>query len=416
MLLLPLLASSSSSIAYDYPIDNPFAATIIGTPKADMAILPKDIRRKEMNVIIHGDRTIPNFFPGRSFRYSLAYQKQKAPLIFVIAGTGASHHSGKMTILEKAFYQAGFHVVSLSSPTYANFILTASTTQVPGNIEDDSRDLYSVMEHIWDDIQSKVKVSEFFVTGYSLGGAQAAYVTKLDETKGSFNFKKALMINPPVSLFNSLGILDKMLENNSLGGHKSFNDFFDDIMKRFTDVYTQQEKIDFNDEFLYRIFEGKDQQVDPERIAAIIGLSFRISSANMIFVSDIATNAGYLLPKNHILHKRESTTNYYKVAVRISFTDYFNERFYDYFIQIHPGLSKEKLVQQSSLRNIKDYLRNSKKIGVMHNVDDIILAPGEIDFFRNTFGNRAMIYPKGGHCGNIGYKENIDFMLAYFNE
>jgi hypothetical protein len=68
----------------------------------------------------------------------------------------------------------------------------------------------------------------------------------------------------------------------------------------------------------------------------------------------------------------------------------------------------------TSLNSIADYLRSAKKISVVHNEDDIILAPGEIDFFRDTFQSRAHIYPKGGHCGNMAYKDNVDYMINYF--
>ena len=57
--------------------------------------------------------------------------KQAGERCAVIAGTGSSHRGAKMRMLEAAFYGAGFHVVSLSSPTYANFIITASSTRIP---------------------------------------------------------------------------------------------------------------------------------------------------------------------------------------------------------------------------------------------------------------------------------------------
>jgi len=42
------------------------------------------------------------------------------------------------------------------------------------------------------------------------------------------------------------------------------------------------------------------------------------------------------------------------------------------------------------------------------------LAPGEIDFFREVFGERAKIYPHGGHCGNMAYPDNLAFMVGFF--
>jgi predicted alpha/beta-fold hydrolase len=234
-LLFSTLCLASSG--YDYPIDNALAATVIGTPKDYVAVLPNKIRRSEKKVIVFPDREVKKFIPRRALNYTLVRQKHAAPLVFSIAGTGASHRSAKMLLLEKAFFQAGFHVVSLPSPTYANFIVTASTTQVPGHIVQDSADLYRVMELVHEQIRDRVKVSEFYVTGYSLGGAQAAFVARLDEERKAFNFKKVLMINPPVSLFNSVSILDRMLEENIPGGPNNFNAFFDDLMNEFTEVY-----------------------------------------------------------------------------------------------------------------------------------------------------------------------------------
>lgn len=70
------------------------------------------------------------------------------------------------------------------------------------------------MRLAWLEHQSDVQVTEFYLTGYSLGAAQAAFVSKLDEEQGDFHFKKVLMINPPVSLYTSTSILDDMLAKN----------------------------------------------------------------------------------------------------------------------------------------------------------------------------------------------------------
>jgi hypothetical protein len=71
-----------------------------------------------------------------------------------------------------------------------------------------------------------VEVTDFFLTGYSLGAAQSAFVAKLDEEDKVFNFRKVLLVNPPVSLYNSVQILDKMLEENIPGGLDNFNAFY----------------------------------------------------------------------------------------------------------------------------------------------------------------------------------------------
>ena len=410
---LLLTGSLTASQTYDYPFANPYVATVIGTPAQYRTPLPDKIKVMELEMRVFEDRKIPDvFWYQDTLRYSLAYQKEEAPLIFVIAGTGASYNTAKMQLLQKVFFRAGFHVISLSSPTYPNFIVTASTSSVPGDIVGDSRDLYHVMERAWQQVKGRIAVSEFYLTGYSLGGAQAAFITQLDDEKGLFNFKKVLMINPPVSLYKSAEILDEMLVKNVPGGMDGFDAFFKEMMGEFSEIYQIMGYIDLSDEYLYAVHKTRPQK--DENLAALIGLVFRLSSTNMVFTSDVMSNAGLIVPKNRVLSSSDSLTDYFKVTMRTSFIDYFNELFYPYFKSQLPDITQQALIEQASLKSIEDYLQITEKITMMTNEDDFILAPGEVDYFRRVFQERAKIYPTGGHCGNIGYKDNIEFIIDFF--
>ena len=158
--------------AYDYKVDDPYVATIVGTPEVlEWDKLPKKVDYELLGLKVFPDRPTPDvFWYQREFLYTLSYQKQEAPLIFVIAGTGSSFYASSMIFLQKAFWGAGFHVICLSSPTQMNFITTASATSVPGNIVEDAQDLYNVMTLAWEQVKGRIKVSEFYLTGYSLGG------------------------------------------------------------------------------------------------------------------------------------------------------------------------------------------------------------------------------------------------------
>ena len=72
------------------------------------------------------------------------------------------------------------------------------------------------------------------------------------------------------------------------------------------------------------------------------------------------------------------------------------------------------LIQQTSLYALEDYLRQSPKIAVMHNADDLILGPGDLGFLKRTFGERLTLYPRGGHLGNMDYRDNSQAMLEFF--
>ncbi|MCA9499256.1 MAG: alpha/beta fold hydrolase, partial [Nitrospira sp.] len=406
--------SHAQEVLYDYPDLNSYAATVTETPIALRAALPKKIPVKDFELRVFLDHKVPNvLWYDEKLRYSLAAQKGPAPLIFVIAGTGAGYSSEKMTVLQHAFYQAGFHVLSLSSPTHPNFIVSASSTGMPGHLLEDSQDLYRVMRLAWLEHQSDIQVTEFYLTGYSLGAAQAAFVSKLDEEQGDFHFKKVLMINPPVSLYTSTSILDDMLAKNIPGVADTFPEFFDRVFHAFSEVYRKGDFVNFSGDFLYTAYQ--DREPADEVLAALIGTSFRLSSANMIFTSDVLTNSGYIKPKNLVLSTTDSLTNYYKVSTRVTFLDYFREMFYPFFKIKYPNLTEQSLIENLSLTSLEDYLKHSNKIGLLHNADDFILGEGELDYLLSVFGPRAKIYPRGGHCGNLAHHVTLAYIVEYFN-
>jgi hypothetical protein len=134
----------------------------------------------------------------------------------------------------------------------------------------------------------------------------------------------------------------------------------------------------------------------------------------MAFTSDVMTKAGYVVPKGLELGRYDHNTPYIKVLSRLTFVDYFRGVFMPYFQSMEPNVTEAEMIQRLSLYPIEEYLRNSPKIGLIGNEDDIILLPGEIDYLRDVFGNRATIFPRGGHCGNMAYPPNVKAMVGFF--
>ena len=413
LLLFASFASAKATVEnYDYPITDRFVATVVGTPEGYEAELPKRIPFKARRINIFPERQLPELiWYGQELIYGEVLQKGPAPLIFLIAGTGAAYNGGKNFNMAKAFYQAGFHVISISSPTFSNFVTSASTTGVVGHAENDAEDLYRVMQKIIAKLGDKIDVTSYNLTGYSLGAFNAAYVSKLDEERNSFNFRRVLLINPPVSIYNSISLLDRMIENIP-GGADNFTKFFDELVKSFSKVYKDSDQI--GGDFLYQAYKAMD--LKNEELAALIGVSFRISSASLVFTSDVMTDFGYVKPKGLMLERYADLTQYSQVNFRLGFTDYYHDFFYPYYKAEYPDMSRDEFITAISLRKIDDYLSNSAKITVMHNENDVILEPGEIDFFNEVFGDRATIYPHGGHCGNMNYRDNVAHMVATFTD
>ncbi|MDU7996403.1 serine/threonine protein kinase [Pseudomonas syringae pv. actinidiae] len=410
------LATNVDPATYGYPLTNPFEATIASTPPDLRPDLPddEDIDQDVYTLNLHPERefTLPdNFWAVKKLHYRLAKQDHAAPLIFLIAGTGAPYNSTINEFLKKLYYGAGYHVVQLSSPTSYDFMSSASRFATPGVSTEDAEDLYRVMQAIRAQ-QAQLPVTDYYLTGYSLGALNAAFVSKLDETRRSFNFKKVLLLNPPVNLYTSISNLDKLVQTN-VKGINNTTTFYELVLAKLTRYFRQKGYIDLNDALLFD-FQQSKQHLTNEQMAMLIGTSFRFSSADIAFTSDLINRRGLIIPPKFPISEGTSLTPPLKRALQCDFDCYLTEQVIPMWRARTDGGSLLQLMDQVSLYALKDYLHSNTKIAVMHNADDVILGAGDLGFLRKTFGDRLTVYPYGGHCGNLNYRVNTDAMLEFF--
>lgn len=410
------LAVDVDPTSYGFPLTNPFEATIATTPPDLRPDLPADADIDQadytLNLRPERDFTLPdNFWAVKKLRYRLAKQDHPAPLVFLIAGTGAPYTSTLNEFLKKLYYGAGYNVVQLSSPTSFDFISAASRFATPGVSKDDAEDLYRVMQAVRAQ-QSNLKITDYYLTGYSLGALDAAFVAHLDETRRSFNFKRVLLLNPPVNLYTSITNLDKLVQTEVKGINNSTT-FYELVLAKLTRYFKQKGYVDLNDAVLFD-FQQSKQHLTNEQMAMLIGSTFRFSVADIAFTSDLINRRGLITPPKYPISEGTSLTPFLKRALQCDFNCYITEQVIPMWRARTDGGSLLQLVDQVSLYALKDYLHNSPKIAVMHNADDVILGPGDLGFLRKTFGDRLTVYPYGGHCGNINYRVNSDAMLEFF--
>ncbi len=416
LVVAPVHAADLSAEEYGYPLANPFEATIASTPFELRAVVPSDddIDQADYDLRLRPERefTLPdNFWPVKTLRYRLARQDGPAPLIFIISGTGARYSAGKTEALKRLFYGAGYHVVQLSSPTSYDFMSAASRYATPGISSDDAKDLYRVMQAVRAQ-HHKLPVTQFHLTGYSLGALHAAFVSQLDETRRSFNFERVLLLNPPVNLYTSVRNLDKLVQTR-VEGIDDHTTFYEVILEKLTRYYRQKGYIDLDEAVLYD-FQQSNLKLSDEQMAMLIGSVFRFSAADITFTSDLINRRGLITPPEYPINEGTRLEPFFKRALLCSFDCYITEQVIPMWRAQYDGGSLTQLIQQVSLYALEDYLRQSPKIAVMHNADDLILGPGDIGFLRRTFGERLTLYPRGGHCGNLSYHVNARHILEFF--
>src|ERR1700721_2804728 len=177
-------------------------ATVFGTPPQDIAPMPSRVPLAEINIALPWARPVPDvFWFDRKLRVWFSAQDKPAPLAIVISGTGSDGNTAKLSVLRGALYGAGYHVLTVPSPTFPGFILSASSTGVAGDLTQDGRDLYSALQQIVAHLPRKVKITDIDILGYSLGGANAAVVKSIDAKEGKLKIHRVAMMDPPVGLF-----------------------------------------------------------------------------------------------------------------------------------------------------------------------------------------------------------------------
>jgi pimeloyl-ACP methyl ester carboxylesterase len=399
LLLLPVAVPAAEDAPY--PFTNPYRATVLGTPAGVRYQFKNPVRPDVRAIRIEG-RQVPEVFSySRDMFFTTALQDHPAPLMFVIAGTGAEHNSGKMAFLTQVFFEAGYHVAALSSPTHMNFVISASEYRAPGYVPYDVADLDRVMGWVREELAKECKITGYSVAGYSLGGLHAAFLAKRDADTHEFDFEHVLMINPPVSLYASVTRLDSWLTWENLGRttvHREIEGFID----RFSDYYLHADVTDLDDDFMYDMITDID--LSERDLKTLIGAAFRVSSASMIFSSDVCLQAEYLVPPDHYPLKTASPLlPYAREAFNIPFEGYLDEYLLPYLRYNDPTITRAGALERCSLESIRGWLEKTDKVEVVGNRDDVILDEKGVRFLETVFGRRAHLFEHGGHCGNMMY-------------
>ena len=398
---------------YLYPFHNPNMATIFGSSTLMVEGVSKKVPTREYNITLPWVKPVSeHFWYNEGFRFSLVPQKEKAPLIFLLAGTGSAHNSIRMENFQRIFYDAGYHVVSISSPMNSNFVINGSTSQMPGMIFDDSQDIYNIMKEIRKKISKKIEVSDYYLVGYSLGGTEAGILSFIDEKEKAFNFKRVFMINPAVDLYSSALKLDNYLHFPKEERAKKVGEMIERIIDAVvSNTLPEYSTIDV--ETIYKVF-SKNQMTDRE-MQQLIGGAFRITSIDLNYITDVLNNRGVYVTEP--VEKFTPMFEYFKKINFATFEEYIKLIALPYYQEkLGEDLTLDEILKKARLDYIEEYLKNSDKIAVVTNADELILNEKDFEFLKSTFKDRLIIYPYGGHCGNMYFTTNVKVMLEFLEK
>lgn len=410
-LLVTLAFSSFNSYAYEYKIKDSYVSTIFGTSEENKADIKSAPFEAGLLTLDKSKQVPDNFWFNKDLRYAKAIRKEHAPLAFLIAGTGGNHISPKIKLMANILYSEGYSVITLPSPSHSNFIVSASSDSAVGSIEKDSKDLKKVVKEITRDIiqNDDAKITSYVVGGYSLGAAHSAFLSYYADIDKNYpiKFSKVLMVNPPYDILESAIKIDKMFNEHIGTTKKDLADFYEGVYSLIADTYDELGGMEVGPEILLETY--KRRNIETEGVQAAIGAAFRFSSADMVYSIDVMRQMGIIVPKDVVVGEYDILKDYYLSSLTYGFEKYAENMLTDIYNKPLKQLSDE-----TSMKAIEGYLKDSDKIFLMHNQNDFILKDGDIKYFKSLFGDRAVIYPYGGHCGNMDHKENVAHVKELF--
>jgi hypothetical protein len=385
-------------------------ATVFGTPPQDVATLPAKVPLSEINAELPWRLPMPRilWFDAK-LRVWFSAQDKPAPLAIVISGTGSDGNTKTISVLRAALYGAGYHVLTMPSPTFPGFIVSASSTGVAGDLMRDGKDLYAAMQEIIAHLPRKVRITDIDVLGYSLGGANAAIVKSIDATEHKLKIHRVVMINPPVSLFSAVGRLDRLFAATIGPGEQGVELLYRRFYAQIANLYRASDRLELDENFLLGAAAAA-LKTDADYSAAI-ALTFRLQLVDMFFIGDLYAKTGVVTDPAHPPKVGDSLENIQRDLRAKPFADYFARVFAPYYLKRRPEATSASLIASNRLDIITDALRDDGDYYVQTTRNDLILNKRELAWLQATLGPRIIVYDHGGHLGEIGDRQQVADML-----
>jgi hypothetical protein len=234
-------------------------------------------------------------------------------------------------------------------------------------------------------------------------------VKSIDATQGKLKIHRAVMIDPPVSLFASIGRLDKLFALSVGSGDDAIERLYRRLYAQLANLYRASDRVPIDEDFILGAAAAV-LKTDAE-FSAAIALSFRIDLVNVFFAGDLYAGTGVVVDPQHPPKVGDSLEDTQRILRNKPFAEYFTKVFAPYYLQQRPDATAASLIADNRLDIIGDTLRNDPDYYAQTNSDDVILDTQELAWLKDTLGSRIAVYDHGGHLGNIGERQQVSDML-----
>jgi len=402
--LTPAIAAAD----YKYPYRDPYLATATSAILSDDGATP----RVDSTIIrvagLPGRNHLPTLEGRGDVSLALYRQTRPAPLLFILAGLGSNPYFGVAPYLARLFYREGFNVVILPSPMNWNFALSASRSGAPGYAPEDARDLYEVMQKTLTALRSRhaVKATSINFIGVSLGALEGAYISVIDADEGKVGIDKYLFVNPPVDLAYAVKKIDQWSALKEKFGREKSREIVSKALA-IVDSFAEQRR---DDPVVFDRLAKKFAGFPTEHLQFLIAENLQSQFAELVYVTQVIHDQKLRAVSKDEMRKRldeakEFTLTKYNRLIGVPL---WQKQIGD------PQADSDTFIQRGSLAAIVNRLRDNPRVHIVHNADDFLVDRKSVEGLKEALGDQVVLYPYGGHLGNLWYAENKEYAVKLF--
>jgi hypothetical protein len=340
--------------------------------------------------------------------YYRAPETKSHSLVFIHSGIGGDGEGPLALLLTEYLNNHGHHVLIVPSIFTKQFVESCSLTGFPGDMPADAKDLINAKNIALNLLKRDhfLNVTDFSMIGYSLGALTAAHIGKVSiEEEGAFDFKKIVMINPPVDLLFGLGTLDNMLlKELSYNSWKKIK-----LWYKLSKTFSWSKKSYPPSLSTYQNLSKQLEKYHQHEIELIVGKSLS-SSLEDVKKASLKRKNIYIESASEELKQKFKNLPRNEIVKSDSFVSYVEGILVPYFRNFTTKVdySAETLNEESSLSALRDYIANNDQVFLMHNQNDFLLREhSDWDFLQDLVrSENIFLYPFGGHTGNLWFETN----------
>lgn len=332
---------------------------------------------------------------GRELPYGLWLQPGRAPLFYVVPGFGGHRLSDAALAVAEIAWRTGHSVAVVSNPTNWEFMERAASVPVPGFGPVDARDLHAALTAIDRGLERRFpgRFAYRRLGGLSMGAYYALLLAAGEEearSEGLLPFDLYVALDPPVSLEHGLGALDRFYNAPLAFPAEERAQRIDDIFAKV--LVLARGTLEPNEALPFTRLESE----------FLIGLSFRLDLQYLLLASQERQDLGVLRTKRSPWCMAPA----FREASEYSYLEYVYAFLLPFYAAREPDIEVDeagarRLFERADLRSVARGLAANDRVRTFANENDFLLREEDVAWLRETLDERLVLFPAGGHLGNL---------------